>query len=61
VSDEIQPRVIEVEAHDLAMRTSTDGGFKVTLDLGGDINSAKAVAMLGLMRQRLLKVTITEK
>jgi hypothetical protein len=50
---------IKIEAQDISFRTSTDGGFKLTLDLGGDLETAKSVAMLGLLRRQLLRVTIS--
>jgi hypothetical protein len=39
-------------------RSSADGGYKVTFDLGGDMETAKNVAKLGLVRKTLLNVKV---
>jgi hypothetical protein len=58
---EIKPRVIEFDAHEVNFRSCADGGLKVTFDLAGDLASGKAVAMLGLLRMKNLKITVTER
>ena len=45
-------------AQDVMFRSSTDGGYKVTFDLGGDLETAMNVAKLGLFRKTLLKVHV---